>query len=251
MEQNINTTLTSKSLVLCQICNKKHKFSDSSPAEVIRLAIVKLIKEKNNDSWESDGFICKPCLNDYRSLYIESLFNSEKDELSSVEKSVIENMKQQEIITQDLYKDYNEKISAWDTASDKLARFGGSWKFVLFFIGIIIFWIALNVYLATTNQAWDKYPFIFLNLILSCIAAIQAPIIMMSQNRAEARDQLRAESEYQINLKAEIGIRNLNDKMDHLLFKQWEKMSEIQQVQIEIMKEIGSIHKPIENDQKH
>ena len=152
------TLPSSNSLVVCQICNKKSKFNDCSPAEVIRLAIVNLIKEKGVQ-WDIHGFICKPCLNDFRSQYIESLFDSEKDELSSVEKNVIENMKQQEIITQDLYREYNEKTSSWDTASDKLAKLGGSWTFVLCFMGLIIVWVLTNVVLANYHKAWDSYPF--------------------------------------------------------------------------------------------
>jgi len=100
-------------------------------------------------------------------------------------------------------------------------------------------WMIANIVLSYYGKAWDKYPYILLNLILSCIASIQAPIIMMSQNRLEKRDRLRAESEYQINLKSEIGIRNLHEKMDHMLFKQWEKTTEIQKIMIELMQELN------------
>jgi len=88
-------------------------------------------------------------------------------------------------------------------------------------------------------KPFDPYPFIFLNLILSCLAAIQAPIIMMSQNRQEARDRLHAEQDYRMNLKAELEIRHLHEKIDHLLMNQWQRLMEIQQIQMELMDELS------------
>ena len=99
-------------------------------------------------------------------------------------------------------------------------------------------WIAINSIILAT-RAFDPYPFILMNLILSCLAAIQAPIIMMSQNRAEARDRARAENDYKVNLKAELEIRHLHEKIDHLLRKQYNRLFEIQQIQIELLEELG------------
>ena len=122
--------------------------------------------------------------------------------------------------------------------SDRMAEFGGSWKFLIIFCAVLIVWIATNGVLIA-RRAFDPYPFILLNLILSCLAAAQAPIIMMSQNRAEARDRLRAESDYKINLKAELEIRHLHEKLDHLLRRQYNRLFEIQQIQIELLEELG------------
>ena len=121
--------------------------------------------------------------------------------------------------------------------SDKIASFGGSWKFIIIFFFILVFWISVNS-LILAFKPFDPYPFILLNLILSCLAAIQAPIIMMSQNRQEAKDRLRASHDYQINLKAELEIRQLHQKLDHLLSRQWERLVEIQEVQIELLNEM-------------
>lgn len=230
MEQN-----TSR-LVVCQVCKQSKPIKKVLPADMVRLSMVTLIKEAHG-SWDEDGYICKSDLDEFRAKYVENLFDKEKGELSDVEKEVVKNIKDQDIITQNLYEQYNKKLSKWDKASDKIASFGGSWKFIGFFFTFMGIWMVINVVLSHYGKAWDNYPFILLNLILSCIASIQAPIIMMSQNRLEERDRLRAESEYQINLKAEIGIRNLHEKMDHMLFKQWEKTSEIQKIMIELMQE--------------
>ncbi|MEO6969540.1 MAG: DUF1003 domain-containing protein, partial [Chthoniobacterales bacterium] len=122
--------------------------------------------------------------------------------------------------------------------SDKIASFGGSWTFIIVFFAILLIWIAINGIILAT-RAFDPYPFILMNLILSCLAAIQAPIIMMSQNRAEARDRARAENDYKVNLKAELEIRHLHEKIDHLLRKQYNRLFEIQQIQIELLEDLG------------
>ena len=120
--------------------------------------------------------------------------------------------------------------------SDRLASFGGSWTFIILF-GVVLFtWMGFNIVIAGTSQ-FDPYPFILLNLVLSCLAAIQAPIIMMSQKRQEAKDRLRSLNDYRVNLKAELEIRHLHEKMDHLITRQWQRLAEIQQLQLEIMQE--------------
>ena len=93
---------------------------------------------------------------------------------------------------------------------------------------------------AASRAVFDPYPFILLNLVLSCLAAIQAPIIMMSQKRQEAKDRLRSENDYRVNLKAEFEIRHLHEKLDHLINRQWERLAEIQQIQLEIMEDISA-----------
>jgi uncharacterized membrane protein len=118
-----------------------------------------------------------------------------------------------------------------------VASFGGSWTFIVVFALVLAAWISING-AALLARPFDPYPFILLNLILSCLAAIQAPIIMMSQNRMEAKDRLRSENDYQVNLKAELEIRHLNEKLDVLLKHQWQKLLEIQQIQMDFMKEL-------------
>jgi uncharacterized membrane protein len=122
--------------------------------------------------------------------------------------------------------------------ADKIASFGGSWSFLICFTVFITFWIGMNTMVIVTKPV-DPYPFILLNLILSCIAAIQAPVIMMSQNRQEAKDRLRSQNDYQINLKAELEIQHLHEKLDHLLQHQWERLAQIQEIQLDLLSEMS------------
>jgi uncharacterized membrane protein len=130
------------------------------------------------------------------------------------------------------HRSFGERIA------DAVADFGGSWTFICLFFAILFIWMAFNIW-ASTREVFDPYPFILLNLMLSCLAAIQAPIIMMSQNRQEAKDRLRSQNDFRVNLKAELEIRNLHEKMDHLINKQWERLAEIQQIQLEIMQDMA------------
>jgi uncharacterized membrane protein len=118
-----------------------------------------------------------------------------------------------------------------------MAEFGGSWSFLIVFAGVLTLWIVLNA-IVLTVRPFDPYPFILLNLVLSCIAAVQAPVIMMSQKRQEAKDRLRSQNDYKVNLKAELEIRQLHEKLDHLLSHQWERMLEVQELQIELIDEL-------------
>lgn len=123
--------------------------------------------------------------------------------------------------------------------ADKVADFGGSWTFILSFLFFLVAWIFVNAYFLL-NKGFDPYPFILLNLILSCIAALQAPIIMMSQNRQEEKDRERAKKDFQINLKAEQEIRVLQRKLDHILEHQHQEMIKIQELQIKLLEDIKS-----------
>ena len=120
--------------------------------------------------------------------------------------------------------------------SDHLASFGGSWTFIIIFFVVLIVWMAFNAVIIE-QERFDPYPYILLNLVLSCLAAIQAPIIMMSQKRQEAKDRLRSENDFRVNLKAELEIRHLHEKIDHILTRQWERLAEIQQIQLEMMQD--------------
>ncbi len=127
--------------------------------------------------------------------------------------------------------------------ADKVASFGGSWTFIISFGVFIFIWISINIFWLV-NKGFDPYPFILLNLILSCLAALQAPVIMMSQNRQEEKDRDRAKKDYMINLKSELEIRTLHEKIDHFSMDQQQELLELQKKQIEIM---NDILKQIEN----
>lgn len=121
--------------------------------------------------------------------------------------------------------------------ADKIASFGGSWKFIIIFGLFILIWIFSNI-IFLLNKDFDPYPFILLNLILSCLAALQAPDIMMSQNRQEEKDRERSKQDYMVNLKSELEIRMLHEKLDHLIMHQQQELLNIQQVQVEMMEDI-------------
>jgi uncharacterized membrane protein len=223
--------------LVCQVCKKPKPPNSGMIAELIRPSLLEFIKKRLPDL-DSKGFICLDDLGEFRKDYIKEVLEDEIGELSVLDNEVIESLQQHEILSSDISKQFERKLTFGERLSDHIASFGGSWRFIILF-GIVLFgWIILNgIFLL--NRGFDPYPFILLNLILSCLAAIQAPIIMMSQNRAESRDRLRAENDYKINLKAELEIRHLHEKIDHLLRRQYNRLFEIQQIQIELLEEIS------------
>jgi uncharacterized membrane protein len=174
----------------------------------------------------------------YRSRFVADMLMAERGELSDLDRRVAESLAHHETIAENVEEEYDDQRTLGERLSDKLASFGGSWSFLISFAVFLFIWMAINVYVGE-KAAFDVYPFILLNLILSTIAAIQAPIIMMSQRRVEEKDRLRSENDYKVNLKAELEIRHLHEKVDHLLTKQWERLMELQQLQLEILQERG------------
>jgi len=226
----------------CKICGKTKAQSMMMPAALIRNAIAEQIRKEYPD-WSAEGYICIADLNHFRMQYIQNLLESEKGELTSLDHEVIESLKQHETLASNIDAEFEKDLTLGEILADKIATFGGSWRFITVFGSVLLVWIFMN----TAVLLWkpfDPYPFILLNLILSCLAAIQAPVIMMSQNRQEAKDRLRSEHDYRINLKAELEIRHLHEKIDHLLSRQWERLVEIQQIQIELMSEMTRIKAP-------
>ena len=223
--------------MICQICKKPRSPHSGMIAELVRPSLLEFIKKKLPDL-DSNGFICLDDLGEFRKDYIKEVLEDEIGELSALDHEVIASLEQHEILSSDIEKQFERKLTFGERLSDRIAEFGGSWKFLITFGALIFVWIAANAVLLAT-RSFDPYPFILLNLILSCLAAVQAPVIMMSQNRAEARDRLRAENDYKINLKAELEIRHLHEKIDHLLRRQYNRLFEIQQIQIELLEEIS------------
>lgn len=174
----------------------------------------------------------------YRSRYVEEMLMQERGELSDLDRRVAESLEHHETIAENVEEEYEDQRTFGEKVSDQLATFGGSWAFLISFGVFLMIWMGINISVGE-KAAFDVYPFILLNLILSTIAAIQAPIIMMSQRRVEEKDRLRSENDYKVNLKAELEIRHLHEKVDHLLTKQWERLIELQQLQLEVLQERG------------
>lgn len=221
----------------CQVCQQQKRPSDGTIGELIRPSLAEFI-QKQVRQWDPHGFICFDDLGSFRKNYVKEVLQEEIGELSALDNEVIHSLQEREILSENISGQFEKKLTFGERLSDKIASFGGSWRFIILFGAVLFLWLIVNgIVLAT--RAFDPYPFILMNLILSCLAAIQAPIIMMSQNRSEARDRLRAENDYKINLKAELEIRHLHEKLDHLLRRQYNRLFEIQQIQIELLEELG------------
>ena len=221
----------------CQICGHAFAPQNGAIGDNVRPSLAEFIKSERTN-WDPQQFICFADLDAFRRDYVKRALEDEIGELTSLDQEVIESLREHEVLTENIEKQFERKLTFGEHLSDKIAEFGGSWRFILTFGGILVIWVIINgVILAT--RAFDPFPFILLNLILSCLAALQAPVIMMSQNRSEARDRLRAENDYKVNLKAELEIRHLHEKIDHLLRKQYNRLFEIQQIQIELLEEIS------------
>lgn len=224
-----NTTFTS------DISKKEFPIADKISAKTIRNPILALIQNDYPD-FDEDKFLAIGELNMYREKYISNYLLVEIGELSNLEAKVIGSLNEDKSLVSTVEDEMGIRTVGQKVA-DNVAAFGGSWKFIILFGVFILFWIFINIYILL-NKGFDPYPFILLNLILSCLAALQAPVIMMSQNRQEEKDRERAKKDYMINLKSELEIRMLHEKLDHLIMHQQEELIEIQKVQIEMMNDI-------------
>ena len=202
----------------------------------IRPAILDKIKESVPDFNET-SLIALPELNEFRERYISDYLGKELKAITRLEQTVLTKFKERTTISDKLEADQIEVPTLGQRMADHVATFGGSWVFISYFGLFLVIWICINAFVFY-NKGFDPYPFILLNLILSCLAAIQAPVIMMSQNRKEDKDRERSKKDYMINLKAELEIKALHEKIDHLIIYQQEQLLEIQKVQIEMMNDI-------------
>jgi uncharacterized membrane protein len=184
------------------------------------------------------AMISRAALARYRARYVESLLKAEKGELSDLDRQVALSMATHETMAENTAADFEGRRTFGERLADRFASFGGSWSFILLFLTALLLWTVVNTTLPEPTR-FDPYPFILLNLVLSCLAALQAPVIMMSQKRQEAKDRLRSQNDYRVNLKAELEIRHLHEKIDHLISRQWQRLAEIQQLQIEIMQDMA------------
>ncbi len=219
----------------CSHCKRTFPLSALMSGEMLRPRIAEFIQVRSPD-WTPAAMLCHECLDLFRSEYVEDALEEERGELSRLDLEVVESLREQETLTENLNLAFEKDLSFGARVADRVAAFGGSWTFIILFFCVLVLWMLVNTTIVLARP-FDPYPFILLNLVLSCLAAIQAPIIMMSQNRQEARDRLRSENDYQVNLKAELEIRHLHEKLDVLLKHQWQKLLEIQQIQIDLMKE--------------
>ncbi len=205
-------------------------------AKNIRRGIFSLIQKDYPGFGELD-YISLEELNAYRKKYLDNLIQDEREKLFLVDKNILETINTHAILSDEIQEFEEQRPTFGERIADKIASFGGSWTFILSFLSFILFWMLLNV-LVLRGSSFDTYPFILLNLILSCIASLQAPIIMMSQNRQEKKDRVQSEYDYRVDKKAELEIRLINQKIDHLMVEQNKKLLEIQEVQIDYLDDL-------------
>jgi uncharacterized membrane protein len=222
---------------VCAICGRRFPRGQVVSGGVVRPSVAEAIRQ-DLPQWSADDAICREDLDRYRDIYVRRLLESERGELSSLEQEVVDSLREHEVLSLDTELEFEQRWSFGERLADRIAAFGGSWGFLICFGVLTALWITVNS-LVLFWRPVDPYPYILLNLVLSCLAAVQAPIIMMSQNRQEAKDRLRAQHDYQVNLKAELEIRHLHEKVDHLLSHQWERLVEIQEIQLDLLSEIG------------
>jgi uncharacterized membrane protein len=234
------TAAGDQSTTLCQVCKREKRPDEVMPAELVGEPLVELIRLRC-PNWSSAGFICLPDLNRLRMEYVEDVIEKEKGELSSLDEQVLQSIAEQTLLTENINLQFDHRRTLWDRGAEKAAEFFGSWGFLLSFGIVLVLWLAING--AQMLGHWfDPYPFDLLKLGLATVAAIQAPTILMTQNRQKAKDRLRAEQEYRVSLKAEMEIRHLNAKMDVLLTRWWPRLRTIERMQLELHAEIFKEH---------
>lgn len=219
----------------CHVCGQSFPAIRLRPWVSVRPGVSELIAMAA-PGWAEGKHICKPDLGRFRRQFIEQLLADERGELDALDRQVIEALQTGALVTRNPSDEIENASTFGERTADKVAEFGGSWTFILSFAAVLTIWITINI-IGLSATPFDPYPFILLNLVLSCLAAMQAPIIMMSQRRQETKDRLRAENDYRVNLKSELEIRQLHEKIDHQLAHQWEKLTELQQIQIELLEE--------------
>jgi len=219
------------------LSGKNFPLNEKVKGKYVRDSIMKMIC-RDHPGFSADKLLSLSELNQFRQQYIEEVLKDEAGSLSKLDVSVLEKIKNNEVVSQDTEESEASGYTWKQRLADKVAAVGGSWSFISGFIIFMSIWIAINIIMANGQKAFDPYPFILLNLLLSTIAALQAPVIMMSQNRQEQKDRKRNKQDYMVNLKAELEIQLLHEKLDHLLLNQQQELLEIQQIQIEMMDDI-------------
>src|SRR5204863_9089913 len=175
--------------VVCQICKQPKSPQNGTIGEVIRPSLSDFIKKKD-PQWDGKGFICFEDLGKFRRDYVTEDCEDEHGELTALDNDVVESLQAHEILSSDISKQFEKKLTFGEQLSDTIAAFGGSWTFIIFFSVVLLLWVVINS-LVLLSRAFDRFPYILMNLVLSSLAALQATIIMMSQIRSEALDSLR------------------------------------------------------------
>jgi len=226
--------------VNCSLCDNQVEGRTLASPQKLENRILDLIR-KDRPEWEAKRGICGNCLETYRAKKFVTYLEAEYEKLSDLEHSVVSKITRRGRVSKLVHQDMDTQMTFGERVADKVAQFGGSWGFISLFGGILVVWMVVNAWVLARHP-FDPYPFILLNLVLSTLAALQAPVIMMSQNRQAHKDRRHAQQDYEVNLMAEIEIRDLHDKLDSLRFKQWHELWHIQKRQIELLEHLCERH---------
>lgn len=218
------------------LSGKSYPQAERVAASTVRASVLAVIQREHPD-FRPDQYLALSELNTYREKYISEYLEKQIGELSELDKTVLNAVSERKILSEEESSDDQSSLTLGQRVADKVASFGGSWTFIISFALFLLLWIIANSWLLYSH-AFDPYPFILLNLILSCLAAIQAPVIMMSQKRQEEKDRERGKQDYMINLKSELEVRMLHEKVDHLIARQQEDLLEVQRIQVQMLKDI-------------
>ena len=227
----------------CMVCGNRGAASSMVAGRSLRDGLAQCIESRHPQEWSADSRVCRRCLDTERTAYLLGQLEQERGALTAIEADVAHKAAVNATIAEHLGEQFDRRLTPGQRLADGVAAVGGSWPFVGGFAAVVVLWIVLNT-AVLGGSPFDPYPYILLNLVLSCIAAIQAPVIMMSQNRAAARDRMEADEDYKINLKAELEIAALHEKVDHLLHTQWERMVELQQTQLDLLVQVLEKKRP-------
>lgn len=226
----------------CTICHKEFENKNLVAGYTVRPEVAQLIR-MDHPEWNDNSHICKEDLRTYRIRHLTSLLRIKGYTLHRTEKTVVNTIADNGLITAQTNCSNDDRLTYGERLADSVAKFGGSWKFIILFVVVLLLWITINV-ISLFQKPFDPFPFILLNLILSCLAAVQAPVIMMSQNRQETKDRQRSEDDYKVNLKAELEIKVLNEKIDHLMQDQRELLETVLQLHQDTLKAMQNGNKP-------
>jgi uncharacterized membrane protein len=199
MKQDLQKTVTVK----CQICGQELPLDEVMPVDLIRDSLIPTLRQKC-PTLDLKGYVGLDELNKARIEHAQQMAAKEVDELQELRKEVADSLLRNELLTKNIDQMFDSKETRGEKLADKVASFGGSWTFIIIFGVLLFVWMGVNTSIILAKP-FDPFPYIFLNLVLSCLAAIQAPVIMMSQNRQESKDRMRGENDYKTNLKAELG----------------------------------------------
>ena len=222
--------------VPCSLCNTMVEPRTLIAAQKLEQPLFELIKRERPE-WPGNRGICKTCHEQFRAKKFVGYLEEEYNKISEMEKAIVTQVARRGRVSRLVHQEYEAQMTMGERVADRVAQFGGSWPFIGIFGFILVAWMSVNTWVLATHP-FDPYPYILLNLVLSTLAALQAPVIMMSQNRQAEKDRLQANQDYQINLMAEIEIRDLHDKLDGLRHRQWHELWHMQRRQLELLEHL-------------